>query len=284
MTLRAEFTADDRRALAATMKVALVATLDADGAPHLSLLTSLMAQDDKTLTIGEFCLGRSKENMRARPKVAFWVLDAARRVWSGQALWREARGEGPEYDRYNQQPLFRYNAYFGINTVHYLELVSLQGPQPLPLARLIGPSLLTKAAKPLLSRPALPHGERVMNPWTEAFARRLDLIKVAALAHEDGFPRLFPLFPAQANSDRSLVFSPFLGGEETQALGAGATLALFLLSTQLENVLLRGRFAGYSRQAGLRLGALEVDWVYNSMPPAHGQIYPPQRPQAVERF
>ena len=26
---------------------------------------------------------------------------------------------------------------------------------------------------------------------------------------------------------------------------------------------------------GIQTGIVDIDWVYNSMPPAHGQIYPP---------
>lgn len=282
MPKRSEFSDADIRDLAATMKMALVATLDAQGAPHVSLLTSLAAKDAETVTIGEFCKGLSKSNMRLRPKVAFWVMDGARRVWQGKAIWQEARGEGPEYEQYNQQPLFRYNAYFGINTVHYLKLVEIEGPSPLPLPRLLLPSLLTKALTPFAGGQA--NGLRVMNTWTENFAKRLDVVKLAAIAHEDGFPRLFPLFPAQALNDKRLLFSPLLAGPEAQALHTGQTLALFLMSAQLENVLLRGEFLGYSRRLGAKTGELAVDWVYNSMPPAHGQIYPPLRPEAVEIF
>ncbi len=36
-----------------------------------------------------------------------------------------------------------------------------------------------------------------------------------------------------------------------------------------------GAFAGYRRAAGARVGVLDIDWVYNSMPPKQGQIFPP---------
>jgi hypothetical protein len=40
-------------------------------------------------------------------------------------------------------------------------------------------------------------------------------------------------------------------------------------------VLLRGEYLGIRRVAGIPCGRLRVDWVYNSMPPTPGQIYPP---------
>jgi hypothetical protein len=42
----------------------------------------------------------------------------------------------------------------------------------------------------------------------------------------------------------------------------------------MEDVLVRGKYNG-TRRVGLnRLGTVDIDWVYNSMPPCHGQIYP----------
>ena len=39
-----------------------------------------------------------------------------------------------EHAQYNQRPMWRYNAYFGIHTVHHLDLVSAEGPKALPIA------------------------------------------------------------------------------------------------------------------------------------------------------
>jgi hypothetical protein len=39
-------------------------------------------------------------------------------------------------------------------------------------------------------------------------------------------------------------------------------------------VLVRGTFRGFQRYRAVSLGTVDTEWVYNSMPPAHGQIYP----------
>ena len=51
-------------------------------------------------------------------------------------------------------------------------------------------------------------------------------------------------------------------------------MAVFGLTMKMEDVLIRGVFRGFKRTMGLRLGTVDIQWVYNSMPPAHGQIYP----------
>jgi hypothetical protein len=52
----------------------------------------------------------------------------------------------------------------------------------------------------------------------------------------------------------------------------------------MEDVLVRGIFNGYCRYRGVNLGTLDIDWVYNSMPPNHGRIYPPVPLERVVNF
>jgi hypothetical protein len=34
----------------------------------------------------------------------------------------------------------------------------------------------------------------------------------------------------------------------------------------------------------MKLGTVDIEWVYNSMPPGHGQIYPPVALKPVVNF
>jgi len=42
----------------------------------------------------------------------------------------------------------------------------------------------------------------------------------------------------------------------------------------MEDVLLRGTYLGIRRVGGIRAGQVQVNWVYNPMPPVPGQVYP----------
>jgi len=44
---------------------------------------------------------------------------------AGKVRWTHEVRAGEDYELYNHKPMFRYNAYFGIHTVHYLDLVEL---------------------------------------------------------------------------------------------------------------------------------------------------------------
>jgi hypothetical protein len=51
----------------------------------------------------------------------------------------------------------------------------------------------------------------------------------------------------------------------------------------MQSVLVRGAFSGLRGRLPPS-GAVAVDWVYNSMPPGHGQIYPPVPLEEVRDF
>jgi hypothetical protein len=52
----------------------------------------------------------------------------------------------------------------------------------------------------------------------------------------------------------------------------------------MEDVLVRGKFTGFKRYQAVRLGIIEMNWVYNSMPPITGQIYPTVEVNTIEDF
>lgn len=281
MTSKNSFSDSDRKAFGPSEKVGIIATMTPEGLPHLSLLTSVMASTPTQLTIGEFCKGSSKTHMPQTRKVGFAILTLDKKLWRGKAFWTHLKNEGPEYEVYNQQPMFRYNTYFGINTVHYLDLKETTTGEPLPLASVIRSALLTKIAK---SSAAESGTKRVLSPFGEALFNRLDALKFLSFIAPDGFPAVIPVIQCQAADNRRLVFHPGAFSDELNQLEPGMTMAVFGLTMQMEDVLARGTFNGYARHRGIKLGTLDIDWVYNSMPPNHGQIYPPVPLTAVVNF
>ncbi|PKN18962.1 MAG: hypothetical protein CVU71_09240 [Deltaproteobacteria bacterium HGW-Deltaproteobacteria-6] len=281
MTIKNSFSEADIKAFAPSEKVGIIATVTPAGLPHLSLLTSVMASTPTQLTIGEFCQGMSKAYMRQTGKIGFAILTLDKKLWRGKALWTHLKKEGREYEIYNQQPMFRYNTYFGINTVHYLDLTETTTGAPLPLASIIPSALLTKMAK---SAAAKNHPERVLSFFGEALFNRLDSLCFLSFIGRDGFPVVIPVIQCQAAGTSRLAFHLGAFSAELSGLEPGMMVSVFGLTMQMEDVLVRGVFNGYHRYRGIRLGTLDIDWVYNSMPPNHGQIYPPVPLEAVVNF
>ncbi|MFZ1984236.1 MAG: hypothetical protein WAU91_07465 [Desulfatitalea sp.] len=266
------FNDQEMAAFAPAEKIGLVATINPRGLPHLSLITSLRAATPAQLTLGEFCKGLSKTHMQDNHRVGFLIMTMDRHWWRGTAQWTHLRREGPEYEQYNDLPMFRYNAYFGIHTVHYLDLIATTPRQALPVGAITRSALWTRLAKGAAVGTG---GEAILKPFAQALFNRLDALKFLAYVADDGYPVILPVVQCQAADSRRLVFAMRPYGELLARIPQGSTVALFGLTMKMEDVLVRGRFDGIRRYRMARLGVVDIDWVYNSMPPCHGQIYPP---------
>jgi len=281
MTMKNNFTEADMKVFEPAEKLGIIATVNEEGLPHMTLLTSVMAAKPDQLIVGEFCQGKSKEYMQRNAKIGFAILTLDKKLWRGKAIWTHLKKEGPEYEIYNNQPMFRYNTYFGINTVHYFDLKETTVGSSLPLASVVKSALLTKMAK---GSAAKGNSERVLSHFGEKLFNGLDSIKFLSFIGDDGFPVIIPAIQCQAADSSSLAFHPGAFGAELNMLKQGMTISVFCLTMQMEDVLVRGIFNGYSRYRGVKLGTLDIDWVYNSMPPNHGRIYPPVPLKRVVNF
>jgi hypothetical protein len=253
-------------------KIGLLSTVDPQGLPHVSLITSIQAKGPDALMFGQFSEGKSKQHVRTNPHVGFLVMNRDRDLWRGKARWTGEATSGDDYEMYNRKPMFRYNSYFGIHTVHYLDLVEFSGRESLSTAGIAAGSLVTALARRFC---AVGRRETILKPWAERHLTRLGTLKFLSYVGGDGYPAIVPVVPCQAAGSARLVFAPTVHRAELAAIPANAAVAVFALNLQMESVLVRGRFTGYRGFPGLSAGAIDIDWVYNSMPPMQGTIYPP---------
>ncbi len=281
MNPRKTFTQNEIRAFAPAEKIGLVACINPEGGIHVTLITSIMAAGPGQLTLGQFSTGLSKYYMQLNPKIGFLVMSMDRRLWRGKARWTHKRSEGPEYEIYNNQPMFRYNAYFGINTVHYLDLVEICSEGKLPMGKIIPAAIITRVAK---GAAATGNHKAILKPFAENLFNQLDALKFLAYLGQNGFPRIIPVIQCQASDSRRLVFSTLAFHDDLQTLAADTTVGIFGLNLKMQSVFVRGIFRGFKRYRGATLGVLDIDWVYNSMPPSHGQIYPESKLEPVTVF
>ena len=228
--IRNNFTQEEFEAFAPAEKIGLVACINPDGNIHVTLITSIMAANPGQVTLGQFSTGLSKYYMQLNPDVGFLVMSMDKRLWRGKARWTHKQSDGPEYEIYNNLPMFRYNAYFGINTVHYLDLLEISSEGKIPMAKII------------------------------------------------------PVIQCQAADSRRLVFSSLAFQDELQEVTPETSIGIFGLNLKMQSVFVRGIFRGFKRYRWTNLGVLDIDWVYNSMPPSHGQIYPESRLEPITDF
>ena len=78
----------------------------------------------------------------------------------------------------------------------------------------------------------------------------------------------------------------FMGAftDEIKAIPKGVSMAMFGMSLDMADVLVRGTNHGLKNVGLFKCGVLEVDYVYNPMPPVPAQIYPPKPLEAITEF
>ena len=275
------FSEEDIQSTRPELKIGLLATVTPEGLPHVTLLSSLMACGPAQMCFGQFTEGISKKHILTNPKAGFLIMSLDRNVWRGKASYTRFAKAGPEYDYYNNVPMFRYNAYFGVHTVYYLCLLGQSGKSPLPMNRIIFAAVQTMLARRLGRKPGT---QSVLNTWTRAFLDKIDNLKFLCYVDADGYPVLIPAIQTQSLDNQHVVFSTSVYADELAALPAGIPLAVFSMALTMEDVLLRGTYLGIRRLGGVRVGLVQVDWVYNPMPPVTGQIYTPVQLKPVVAF
>jgi hypothetical protein len=263
------------------LKIGLLATVTPEGLPHVTLISSLMACGPAQMSFGQFVEGTSKQNILINPKTSFLIMSLDKNLWRGKATYTHFVKDGPEYDHYNNVPMFRYNAYFGVHTVYYLDLVGHTGKSPLPMNTIIFAAVKTMLARTLGSKPGK---KAVLNPWTRAFVDKLDNLKFLSYVGADGYPAIIPAIQTQSLDAQHVLFSTSVYAEELSAIPAEVPMAVFSMALTMEDVLLRGTYQGIRRLGGIKTGVVEVDWVYNPMPPTAGQIYPPIELKPITDF
>ena len=261
-------------------KIGVLATIDPSGLPHLTFINSLRITGPNTVTMGQFIRGNSKYFIQKHPRAAFFILcPKTRKTWSGKLVWTGKRDEGEELEFYRSQPLQRYNSYFPIHRVHSFDVAEAGPPAPLSLLKVGAGALAAKVLGAVGSRP---EGPEALTSYGMALFRDLATLKFLAVRGDDDFPLLVPLVPCTAAGPGTLVF-PMTS--RLKALAASHTdIAVFCLKQTMESVLVRGRISGTGGFPGMKTARLSINWVYNSMPPNAGQVYPPLELDPVTEF
>jgi len=275
------FSESDIKSFEPEMKVGLLATINGDGLPHITLLSTLRASSPTGLVFGQFSEGLSKINIRKNPKVGFLILTLDKNIWQGKASFTHSERSGKNFDMFNNMPMFRYNSYFGIHTVYYFDLLEQYGKEPLPMGSIVQAALKTLAAKMFAPKRG---GEDVLNVWTRQLIDKIANLKFLAYIAEDGYPTIVPVIQAQTSGTKHVIFSASVFNEAIKALPVNATVAFFCMSFDMEDVLLRGIYQGIQRVGGMQCGSISINWAYSPMPPKPEQIYPETKLDAVTTF
>lgn len=258
-------TSDDIKAFDTPYKIALVATTDERGDAHISLLSTLMARTESEMMFGRFIVGKSKEYLAQRPEAGFLIMTLDKDFWTGQMRYTRTLSSGAEYEKYNSHPLFRYNTYFGVDSVFVCDLLNISDKRRLNMPAVIFNAIRVLAAKPFRTRKDAP---KLLTPWADGLMKKLDTLAFIAWVDEKGVPAIAPCIQLQSADAATLVLTDSPYKELLSQIRPDSRVAVFGANLKFESVLMKGRFTGW--HGGL--GSVEIDRVYNSMPPKHGVL------------
>ncbi|MCP4542674.1 MAG: pyridoxamine 5'-phosphate oxidase family protein, partial [Chloroflexi bacterium] len=75
------FSETDMQAFEPEMKIGLLATVNEQGLPHLTLISSLRASTPTQVIWGQFTEGLSKKFIKHNPRAAFMIMTLDRELW-----------------------------------------------------------------------------------------------------------------------------------------------------------------------------------------------------------
>lgn len=267
---------DAKKVFDSDSKVGLVAVTDDEGCPHITLLSTLGARSDHEIMFGSFCEGISKKSIARRPKAGFLLLSLNKELWRGKAVYTGSAVTGPEFDRYNDKPLFRYNSYFGIGKVWFLDLAEISDKDKLGMGAIVAGALATRALKGF----ARGHENGALNHNSKKLIAGLSTLKFLSVEGEDGFCTIIPIVQASPIGSGRLAFTANPYRSELMGLKPGSKAAVFCLTLDLVSVLVKGEYKGI--RGGL--GVVDIEKVYNPCPPLPGYVFPREELKAVTDF
>ena len=93
---------------------------------------------------------------------------------------------------------------------------------------------------------------------------------IAYLDPKDNYPVIIPCFQARAIENKTIIFTLSQFKEDLKRIPEKAKVGVFVMDFELETLLVKGTFQGISGSRGV----IDIEKVYNSMPPRQGYIYP----------
>ncbi len=248
--------------------VKLLATSDENGKPNLAFIASLYAKDPKTVIFADFMWGKTNVNIdQGNHKVASAFMDLGLNFWNipGDFTHWETSGETFEY--FNNRSIFKYNAYSGISRAGFINIHHVDR-QKINILKLAG-----SLVKSVIAKGAVKNSHEIdkLNRLTFNHFNKLLTLKYITYLQEDGYPTIIPVI-ALKPADKGRVYfpiSPFK--KEILEIPENVEIACLGLSLKIIMFQIKGKYKGIKKFRGIKLGIIDIEEVYNSLPPLTGE-------------
>ena len=264
----------DAEALSNPYKVGILGTVDDEGEVHLTLISSLQNKGEDQMMFAEFVEGESKRYIYERPKTGFFIMGLDKTFWMGQAEFTHCVTEGEDYVYFNELPLFRYNTYCGVSVIHYADLIDISEKQPLNMAGVVANAIWVSMFKGLV---AGDKSKQVLRPWAQEFTAVLGNLLFIGYKGENGIPKVVPIIQGQSASSSRIAFTRAPYADMLKDLKDGDRAAIYAMDLDMQAIEVKGVY----HDGKMGIGYLDIDRVYNPVPPKAGYVYPEIRQEAV---
>lgn len=252
----------------------LIATVDEQGMPHITMISSNRIYNKNQLVWGAFTEGSSKKHVKQNPKQGIFYMTAEMpfKFVQVKADFSHTKTEGEELEHFNKSELMRYFTYVNVHTAYYNNVVAATPVRDLPLGGIIKGIL-----KDMIGKGGAKTGldEKRLNViGHKLFTAPIAVRAIAYIDPSDGYPIIIPCIPLQAADRNRLVFPLASLKEDLLQIPIDARVAVYGMNFEFANQVVYGPFIGFKKFRGIKFGIVEIEEIYNSSPPVVGKIYP----------
>lgn len=247
-----------------------VSSIDPQGYPHLTFITSNKAVDPTIIKWGSFTQGMSKANVVRNPKqgILYMTAEMPFRFLQVKVKLDYISKEGDDAEDFNQMSLFRYNTYMRISRVFFNKIHEARRIRDISLMGIVRGILAN--LNPFRYKGKTGQVENRLERVGLRLFNGMVFPKFISYIDADGYPIIIPCFQARTVENKRIIFPLTQFKQDLLQIPEGAKVSLFAMDFETVTQMVKGTFLGIQSNKGI----VDIEVVYNSMPPTIGQLYP----------
>lgn len=247
-----------------------IATVDSNGDPHITMIANNKAVNEETVKWGQFAEGSSKKNILVNPKqgILFMTAEMPFKFLQIKADYDYCSTEAEDASDFNQTDLMRYNVYMRVHKTYFNKVKAASPIRDIKLFGIVKGIVANLFGKRKYKTGKLE--ERLPKFGMKLFNGPIFPKFIAYLDPKDNYPVIIPCFQARAIENKTITFTLSQFKDDLRNIPEKAKVAVFVMDFELESLLVKGTLQGFSGSRGV----IDIEKVYNSMPPRQGYIYP----------
>ncbi len=256
------------KALSDEMTPKFLATVGADQKPNVVLVATIMPHGNDKMAFANFLLNKTAGNLDKNSKTGVIVITEELQWWAMTTDFNGWEENGPLVDTFNNNELFRYNAYTGVRNVGKLDIKDFIDKGRVGKLSLLADYAFTGMTKGKFSRDNAV--DKMPLPVAEKFDR-IAAVKILCYIQKDGYPVCLPILSARPSDNGTLIFGTKAASRLVKEMPANTDVAVNVVTFEPVSYQVKGRFTGFSDSLFGKKGVIEIESVWCTSPPLCGR-------------